>query len=421
MGAGLLWIGLMLANGQVAHAQAGAQTYTVAPGDTLGLIAERFGLSLEQLVEFNQITDPNLISAGQVLRIPTADALAGLESIPQTWLRAQPGETLSLFAVRLGLDLPMISALNNLSDTARLFPAQPIAVPKEDAPNQPLRMGSVIDVQLPNQIVQGETGRLFVTTSRPVSLTASWNGLPLIFSPDPARAESPKEGAAEAQSHQFALLPVPALLAPQPYSVELSYTTRSGYVANRSWLVEVIEGPYASAEIILPPETAQLLAPELVQDELSKLAEVWGQTETPLQWSDFFTRPLEIQYVTSSPFGTRRSYNGGPYSSYHSGQDFGAPIGAPISAPAPGIVALAEPLNVRGNAVLIDHGSGIYTGYWHLNEIHVEVGQTVNSGDIIGLVGTTGLSTGAHLHWELRIYGIGVNPMQFMDEPLIAR
>ena len=86
--------------------------------------------------------------------------------------------------------------------------------------------------------------------------------------------------------------------------------------------------------------------------------------------------------------------------------------------PAAGLVAMAEPLNVRGNAVVIDHGRGIFTGYWDLSEIKVTVGQELRTGDLIGLVGTTGLSTGAHLHWELRIYGIAVDPMQFVTERL---
>lgn len=428
--AALLWCFLFFWGSTVASAQINVQTYDVKTGDTLGLIAERFGVTLEQLVEFNNISDPNLIAVGQVLRIPNPHSIDGLDSLPQAVLRAQPGETLSLFSRRLGLDLPLIAALNNLSDTSRLFPAQPILVPLKDAPPSPLLLGAINEVQLPTQLIQGETGRIVVTSRRPLSLTASWNGLPLIFSPVPSPEITSRETSLETTggsqvssgtglSRHFALIPVPALLAPQPYSVVLSYTTQSDYVVNRSWLVDVAEGPYTSAEIVLPPETSQLLAPVMVQDELNRLWEVWGQHQTPLQWSGFFTRPLESQYVTSSPFGTRRSYNGGPYNSYHSGQDFGAPIGAIVRAPAPGTVALAEPLNVRGNAILIDHGRGIYTGYWHLNEIQVIVGQSVERGDIIGLVGTTGLSTGAHLHWELRIYGIGVNPMQFLDEPLI--
>ena len=66
---------------------------------------------------------------------------------------------------------------------------------------------------------------------------------------------------------------------------------------------------------------------------------------------------------------------------------------------------------MRGNAVIIDHGLGVHTGYWHLSSIKVKPGQMVKPGDLIGLVGTTGLSTGDHLHWELRIGDVPVNPL----------
>ena len=68
---------------------------------------------------------------------------------------------------------------------------------------------------------------------------------------------------------------------------------------------------------------------------------------------------------------------------------------------------------MRGNAVIIDHGCGVYSGFWHLSEIKVAAGDTVAAGDVIGLVGTTGLSTGDHLHWELRVGGIAVDPRQW--------
>ena len=82
-------------------------------------------------------------------------------------------------------------------------------------------------------------------------------------------------------------------------------------------------------------------------------------------------------------------------------------------APASGTVVLAEPLDVRGNAVVIDHGAGVFTGYWHLSQIDVQAGQQVKPGDQLGLVGTTGLSTGNHLHWEMRVHGIAVDPLQW--------
>ena len=87
--------------------------------------------------------------------------------------------------------------------------------------------------------------------------------------------------------------------------------------------------------------------------------------------------------------------------------------------PGNGVVVLAEALQVRGNAVVIDDGGGVYSGYWHMSELGVAVGQSVQVGDVIGLVGNTGLSTGAHLHWELHIYGVAVDPTQFLNEGLL--
>ena len=85
-------------------------------------------------------------------------------------------------------------------------------------------------------------------------------------------------------------------------------------------------------------------------------------------------------------------------------------------APAAGTIVLAEPLTVRGNVVFIDHGWGLLTGYWHLSTIETEVGQQVAPGDLIGRVGNTGLSTGAHMHWEMWVGGISVDGLQWLDE-----
>jgi murein DD-endopeptidase MepM/ murein hydrolase activator NlpD len=84
-----------------------------------------------------------------------------------------------------------------------------------------------------------------------------------------------------------------------------------------------------------------------------------------------------------------------------------------VYAPADGIVALAEPLTVRGNAIFIDHGWGVYSGLYHLSKIEVKVGQFVKQGQIIARVGNTGLSTGPHLHWDVRVRGLNVDPLQW--------
>jgi len=79
-------------------------------------------------------------------------------------------------------------------------------------------------------------------------------------------------------------------------------------------------------------------------------------------------------------------------------------------------VVLAEPLFVRGGAVIIDHGAGVYSNFWHMSQIDVKPGDVVQTGDQLGLVGTTGLSTGAHLHWEIRVNGLAVDPLQWTEQ-----
>ena len=118
----------------------------------------------------------------------------------------------------------------------------------------------------------------------------------------------------------------------------------------------------------------------------------------------------------NSLFGTRRSYNDGALWGYHAGVDLCGGLGTPIYAAADGVVVLAENLEVRGGAVILDHGWGVYTGYWHLSAIEVQPGQQVQAGDEIGLAGSTGRSTGPHLHWELWVGGVPVNPLTWLQQ-----
>ena len=409
-----LCLGLFTLDPLLAQTASDARSYTVVPGDTLFLIAERFGVPLEELIAFNGITDPNVLEVGQVLLIPVADAggagaVSTLPAADVATVRARPGDTVTSLAARYGQSAEQFTALNGIDPNARLFPGQPLVVPRNALGSEPLRFGAVRSATIPGQLIQGRTGSVVIETTRPLQLSGNWNDLPLTFLPlpdDPAR--------------QFAYLPVPALIAPGSYWLTVSYTATNGLRLNKSWPVAVAVGPYDSQEINLPDDRGGLLDAEVSVPELEKVTAVWSQRTPTLYWTEPFSRPISNEYPTTSPFGTRRSYNGGPYASYHAGQDFGTPEGVPVVAPGAGVVALAEPLNVRGNAVIIDHGGGIFSGYWHLSELRVTVGQSVNIGDIVGLSGNTGLSTGAHLHWELLIYGIAVDPMQFLDVPLVA-
>lgn len=404
-----LCVGIQLA-GQPGPlwAQDNVGTYTVVEGDTLSGIAERFGVSVETLTELNHIADPTLIQVGQVLVIPTANT--ALASVPTTLVQANPGDTLLSIARRYTQEISLLASLNQISTTARLFPGQSVRLPMESAPTPPLYFGAVKMIDSPVQLAQGHTGRLWVETSKPLPLTANWNGL-LITLTRPLTQPN----------LAFAWLPVPALLNPGVYTLSLSYFATNGLPLTHTQSLTVQDGGYELQEIELPPDRAALLDPTLITSETQKVATVWNLVTVGPWWSGPFVRPISDEYPTTSPFGTRRTYNGGAFAGYHAGQDFGVPPGITVTAPASGIVALAEPLQVRGNAVILDHGQGLLSGYWHLSQILVKVGQPINAGDAIGLVGNTGLSTGAHLHWEVHIYGVAVDPMQFLDEPLIER
>jgi len=181
----------------------------------------------------------------------------------------------------------------------------------------------------------------------------------------------------------------------------------------------VIEGPYGTENIQLDSTRGQLLDADLIEAEREKLLSVWSQVSLRPKWEGPFWYPVAADNLRiTSNFGTRRHYNDSEELSFHGGTDFGGGIGTPIYAPAAGTVALAERLTVRGNAVLIDHGMGLYSGYWHQSQIVVTEGQEVQQGDLIGYIGDTGLVTGPHLHWEMRLNGIAVEPLQWVQQSI---
>ena len=115
----------------------------------------------------------------------------------------------------------------------------------------------------------------------------------------------------------------------------------------------------------------------------------------------------------SSEFGPRRAPTAGA-STYHRGRDYAAPSGTPIYASAAGTVITASYNGVRGNYVVIEHGNGLQTWYQHASRLYVSAGQKVSRGQNIAAVGTTGVSTGAHLHYEVHVNGTAVDPRKYL-------
>ena len=150
------------------------------------------------------------------------------------------------------------------------------------------------------------------------------------------------------------------------------------------------------------------------EEEAKRKAEANGETFTPLSAGDIsFTWPCPSSSRITSAFGDRSSPTEGA-SSNHKGIDIGAASGSAVVAAAGGTVVIATYSASAGNYIMISHGGGVYTVYMHLSSIGVSSGESVTRGSTIGAVGSTGYSTGPHLHFGIRINGSYVNPSSYV-------
>lgn len=136
---------------------------------------------------------------------------------------------------------------------------------------------------------------------------------------------------------------------------------------------------------------------------------------TARKWTPGWVAPLPEPLDVTGYFGEQRSFNGGPVQGHHGGTDFGANFGTPIYSTNHGVVVMSGLYLVRGNIVVVDHGAGVFSLYGHMQERAVSVGDVVSRGQVLGYVGSTGLSTGAHLHWELSVAGVLVDGLRWLD------
>jgi len=212
--------------------------------------------------------------------------------------------------------------------------------------------------------------------------------------------------------------PVDSEIEIDPGSYNVHVDASSSGLGSYSYDLPVTVTPTAFPvdQIVLPPGLNSLLDPGVVAQELAALRATYLPASTPPLWHGLLVQPIQGEITTQ--FGQARSYNGGPVSGHHSGVDIAAPAGTPVPVAAPGQVAFAGPLAERGNFVAVAHGLGMYTGYAHLSAIRVSLGDALSTGDNIGLVGTTGLSTGPHLHWECAVGGIHVDALRWTREVL---
>ncbi len=211
----------------------------------------------------------------------------------------------------------------------------------------------------------------------------------------------------------YAVVPISYYKKFKDYKIIISYIKENKKIF-KGIPITVIDGKYKSEVINVDSSKVTLNEKNKKRTtiEYNEAMKIYNK-ETNLSYiNKKFIYPLNSKIT--SDFGKKRVYNG-KLKSYHSGTDFRASIGTPIKATNTGKVVLAKNRFYAGNSIIIDHGQGIYSCYYHLSKMNFKVGDFVKQGEIIGLSGNTGRSTGPHLHFSIRVHSILVDPLQFIE------
>jgi murein DD-endopeptidase MepM/ murein hydrolase activator NlpD len=213
----------------------------------------------------------------------------------------------------------------------------------------------------------------------------------------------------------FAFVPIGIEDLPGDTPVKVDFTLGNGTKGTLMDSITILRTQWTVDSLTFTDsQTQTLLDPTAIELETKLLAQMY-RTTTPLKLWDQSSWQVPTDGVLTARFGEQRSINGSAPSGHHGGTDLGSPEGTPVFATNTGRVIMVRQVQLRGNMVIIDHGGGVLSGYGHLADFAVVEGQQASAGDLIGHVGNTGLSTGAHLHWEMSIAGILVDALRFAD------
>lgn len=282
--------------------------------------------------------------------------------------------------------------------------------PKVDA--SPQREGRASVTQEFDWIRQGQVGILRLSGEGIEWGYARFLRHTFLFFPDPRCTNAQVENGPEIEPCHDLIAILSAHMSTtlefHPLTVKVYYQDGSDEIIEDS--IRVAYGEFGEEELTLPGSLLPLLEPEVTDNENTFLRTLLDDFRREQDWqANGFNLPRDGYYV--SIYGTWRTFNGGSRWYRHSGVDYPMPTGTPILAAGDGRVAYIGTIDIRGNYIVIDHGWGIFTGYAHASEIGVKVGDVVVQNEIIGLVGNTGRSTGPHLHFEIGVGGVWVNPL----------
>lgn len=452
----LLLLASLMNSAQPVHAQdTNGPIYIVQPGDNLSSIAARFNISMTDLMSANGITDPNQLAAGQQLIIPGLEGVTGTlntevinfgdsyrslirqtqvsedlfkklnrvvspsefyvgvsmivpvqeESPNNTRVSPGAGESLLEVAIKNNTNVWSLADINGLQGSWDGLPGDTLFAPGQDNGTATTGLPSAfISAEIRDlPIKQGGTGVIKVQTIPGVTLGGILVDQALYFFPM-------DDGT------QVALQGVHALLPPGIYPLRLDATLSDGSKQSYEQFILIVSGNYGSE--IIPLNDPSTIDPTTTEPELQQIVSIVSNTTSNRYWNSIFETPAAHPDCYTSRYGTYRTYRVTnteiQIPGFHTGVDFCGGDGLPIMAPAAGQVVFAGALSVRGNATIIDHGWGIYSGFWHQSAIQVKVGEMVERNQVVGLVGGTGRVTGAHLHWELWVNGVQVDPLDWL-------
>jgi len=412
--------------------------HIVTAGETLRSIAELYNRPVEELSQLNNLTNIDQIYVGQELLIipgaedltptpvptsppeseTTTDDTTNSETIstpiptqnfvvsddPSASIihTVQSGETLFRIGLQYNLSVTDLAQANNLLDPTQIFAGQQLIIPGVEPPPLALDLPDFVTEFRVNPLifVEGRTGRVEIQTSEPAIITGQYLGRELTVI-------TQNDGTL----HNM-LVGIPMFTEPGVYEMKVNIVANGGISTPITANVQVIAGGYGRQTINI--ENEELLSEAVEDEEISLIVRSTTRFNPVKSWTNSLSLPAAA--TMNGVFGTIRSYNGSPFNRFHHGVDFAGAPGTPVLAAADGTVIIADALNIRGNTIVIDHGWGIYTLYAHQNTMLVNPGDTVTSGQSIGTIGSTGRITGPHLHWEVWVNGVSVDPLQWVQE-----
>lgn len=396
-----LTIGMRLIIPGLEGLQGVLTTAQIPFGESLLSLSRRYKIPLDLLVRLNKFTNPESVAAGASLIVPLPeDGETNLE-LKGGRATLKEGQSLLEMAITQGSSPWSLMSANEISASWAILPGDTLHYPGDDpGPGAlPESINFAVADDLP--VIQGQTISIKLSASGDVALSGEISGRTLTFHQ-------------EQDGTWVALQGLHVMLDPGYYPLTLRGTLADGTSFAFSQSVAVLDGGYPyDPPLAVNSETVEMAN---IQAEEDRWAEIVAPVTPERLWQRQFASPVPEYYSDCYPsqFGNRRSYNGSSYDFFHSGVDFCGLVGTDIYAAADGVVIFIGEMVVRGNATVIDHGWGVYTAYGHQSETLVNVGDRVTQGQLIGRVGETGRVSGPHLHWEVIVGGVQVNPLQWL-------